>query len=140
MPDAQKTAGKGGAGWKRAARRVAVCAGVMIILLAGLFAAVESAWFREALRKRLVAELERTTGSRVELREFTFSPSRLEVGLRGLTVHGREGVSEPPFISAELIEAGWKITSVWNLRADLRSLRIFKPEINIAYRDDGSSN
>ncbi|MBI3896629.1 MAG: translocation/assembly module TamB domain-containing protein [Acidobacteria bacterium] len=108
------------------------------LLLAIAF--IQSPFFQEMVRRRIIAALEQTTGARVELREFAFYPRRLEVYLRGLVIHGREGDQEPPFFSAEEVQASWKILSVWGLRADMARLRLFEPRINLAVYDDSRTN
>ncbi|MBI4465133.1 MAG: hypothetical protein HY647_10550, partial [Acidobacteria bacterium] len=117
-------------------------AGLALVCALGLGAAafLQSSLFQEMVRRRLVAVLEQTTGGRVELREFAFYPSRLEVHLRGLVLHGREGNQEPPFFSAEEVQADWRILSVWGLRADLARLRLWEPRIYIAAYEDGRTN
>jgi translocation and assembly module TamB len=114
-------------------------AGVLIAALCALF--LQSAWFGETLRKRLVAEMEKATGGRVELQSFSFNFSRLQADLHGLAIHGREEAKgDPPLFSADLVEAAWTIESIWSLRADLRSLRIWRPRVSVVFRGDGTSN
>ncbi|MBI4460398.1 MAG: translocation/assembly module TamB domain-containing protein, partial [Acidobacteria bacterium] len=115
-----------------------------LALLGGISLAIaaflQSALFSEMIRSRLVAALEQTTGGRVELREFAFYPYRLEVHLRGMVIHGRDRPEEPPFFSVEEIQLGWRLLSIWGLRADLDRVRLWEPRIYIAVADDGHTN
>ena len=73
---------------------------LLLVTLAGLLVLASFAWyattdsFQAMVRRRLVAELERVTGGRVDLGGFHTVPFRLQVEVRDLTVHGREGPGE----------------------------------------------
>lgn len=128
-------------GRRRSIRRWAwIGAGAVVALLIAIAVFLQSATFQEMVRRRLVAAMEKATGARIELQQFSLEPSRLQIGLRGLTVRGRESQQEPPLFTAELVEAGWKVLSFWSLRADLRSLRIWNPRFYVAVYEDGSNN
>ena len=76
----------------------------------------------------------------VEWRSFSFDPWRLEVSVRGLTLHGREGEQSPPLFAADQVETQWNLISIWNLNADLTRLRLLNPRIYLAVGEDGESN
>jgi translocation and assembly module TamB len=128
---------RGRTGWKR---WLGVGAALLIVAALGAAVFLRSASFQGMLRQRLVAALEEASGGRVELQEFSFELSRLRIDLRGLTIHGREGAQEPPLFSAELVQVGWKVLSWWGLQADLRSLRIWNPQISVSLDEDGRTN
>jgi len=56
----------------------------------GLLIYVNTESFQSLVRRRLVAEVERITGGRVEIGSIHTTPFRLQVDVRGITVHGRE--------------------------------------------------
>src|SRR5437764_10431525 len=78
---------------------------VIAVLLLVLFASVgiylTSDSFRELVRRKVVAELERTTGGKVELQSFTWKLSGLQVEAKGLTIHGLEGRDQAPYLYAD---------------------------------------
>ena len=99
---------------------------------------------RHGSKEKLVhstrSPVERSTGLRVEWTSFSFDPWRLEVSIRGLTLHGREGEQSPPLFAADQVETQWNLISIWNLSADLARLRVLNPRIYVAISEDGESN
>src|SRR5579862_3159499 len=84
---------------------------LFILLVAGLILISGLAWyattpsFQLMVRRRLVTELERVTGGRVELGGFHTVPFRFEVDVRDLTLHGREGPGEVPYFHVDRLIA-----------------------------------
>jgi len=70
----------------RRALWVMVTAGVVCVLALGGRLFLRSSGFQEMVRARLVAALEQSTGARIEWKDFSFYPSRLEISLRGLVL------------------------------------------------------
>ena len=101
---------------------------------------LQPGWVQERIALRLAESVERSTGLRVEWRSFSFDPWRLEVSVRGLTLHGREGEQSPPLFAADQVETQWNLISIWNLNADLTRLRLLNPRIYLAVGEDGESN
>src|SRR5947208_791941 len=115
MPDLGMTDEKKIHGPKSSKCWLWIGAGLTIAMALGTAVFLQSAFFREVLRQRLVAGLEQATGARVELKQFSFDLKRLQVDLRGPTIHGLEGPADPPLFSSELVQAGWKILSFWRV-------------------------
>ena len=63
---------------------VAILAGSAGLLL------VQTAWFHEKVRERIVYEIEKATGGRVELQRFAFDWHTLIAEVRGLVLHGTQ--------------------------------------------------
>ena len=69
--------------------------GVFILaafLLAGWY--FTSAGFQQKVRARVITQLQRSTGGRVELGAFQWNLSQLQFEARNLTIHGREALIE----------------------------------------------
>ena len=80
--------------------------GAITLALLGWYVSTDS--FQQRMRGRLVAELEKATGGRVELSELHTIPFRLRVEGRNLTIHGREAAGEPPFLRVDRVQAELK--------------------------------
>ena len=97
---------------------------LLILCWASLLAFAGLAWyastdsFQAMVRKRMVAELERVTGGRVELAEFHTIPFRLRADIRNLTIHGRESASETPYIHLDRLVADINVISVFDFASD----------------------
>ena len=123
--------------WRRWVARAGV---VAALLLAGVVLFLQSATFQQMVRARLITALQQSTGARVELREFSVNWPRLEVNLRGLTLHGLEAAAAPPLFSADWIGLRWRLISFWSLSADLQQIRVLQPKLSIVVGEDGRTN
>ena len=101
---------------------------------------IRTDWFREKLRRRVVAELEQATGGRVEIARFEFDPRLWRARLVGVAIHGAEGPNQRPLFHAEAVEADLKVVSFLKRQVDLVRLGFLGPEIHLSFAPDGSSN
>jgi translocation and assembly module TamB len=96
--------------------------------------------FQRHVREKVVSELEKATGGRVELGELHTIPFRLRVDARNLTIHGRENSDELPFLQIERLQAEMKIISLISTTIGLHSLVLEHPVVHVIDYPDGSSN
>lgn len=111
---------------------------LLIFLVMGWY--VTSPRFQRLLRARVVAELQRSTGGRVELGALHWNLSQLEFEARDLTIHGREAPGEAPFFHADRVLVRLRITSVFAERVALSFLGVTRPVIHLISYPDGSTN
>src|SRR5437016_2375960 len=90
-------------------RVVAVIVVLLAILALSGVLIVRSGWFHEYVRTRIIQELERSTGGRAELGQFTFDWERLTAQVTGLVVHGKETPGEAPFVRVESAVVGLRV-------------------------------
>ncbi len=119
-----------------------VAAAALLAVLAGVggFLLVQSGWFHEYVRMRIVSELERATGARVEVDQFSFDSQALSARVAPLVLHGKESTAEPPLLRIERVTLGLRILSVMERKVDLASLRVERPHLRIVTYPDGSTN
>jgi translocation and assembly module TamB len=96
--------------------------------------------FQQRMRRRVIAELERATGGRVELGQLHTIPFRLRVDARNLTIHGREAADQAPFLQVERIQAEMKIISLFETSIGLHSLVLERPVFHVIAYPDGTTN
>lgn len=120
----------------------AMAALVILFLLASVTGTLilRSGWFRERIRERIVAELERSTGGRAELGTFDFEWTRLVATVSPLVLHGRESAGEEPFLRIPSVRVGLRLISMFERKVDLASLWVDQPAIRIVLYPDGSTN
>ena len=111
-----------------------------LLVLAGLGWYITSNSFQAMVRRRLVTELERITGGRVELGSFHTTPLRFRVEVRDLTIHGNEGTDQAPYAHVDRVTATVKIISVLGAEFGFHSLVLDHPVIHLIFYPDGSSN
>jgi translocation and assembly module TamB len=117
--------------------------GLMLVgalALAGLgwYSTTES--FRNLVRGRLVATLERTTGGRVELGSIHVVPFHFQLEVRDLTIHGREGPREVPYAHVDSLMAQIKILSLARTELGLNYIILDRPVIHVILYSDGTTN
>ncbi len=96
--------------------------------------------FQQMVRKRLVVELERITGGRVDLGSIHTVPLQLRVEVRDLTVHGTEGPNQVPYAHIDRLHAKMKVISVLGTEFGFDSLVLESPVIHIILYPDGTTN
>ena len=92
------------------------------------------------IRHTLVRRLEAATGARVEVRTVSIHWLSLRATLKGLEIHGHEPAGTEPLFSAEEIQAGLRIDSLWHREFSLNDLVVRQPRVHIRVAKDGSSN
>jgi translocation and assembly module TamB len=90
-------------------------------------------WFRETLRDELAEMNIRLVVSKTRVGLY---PG--EVVLEGLELY--PGADEQPFASVEKLTAKFDITSLWSQRAEVRSLELVRPVVNVRFDAEGRSN
>ena len=111
----------------------------MLCVVAALIV-IQTAWFHEKVRLRMVREIEDATGGRVELGSFDFDWQTMTASVRNLVIHGTEGPEEAPFSRADLVRVGLKVISMLEKRVDLESVLVERPQVNVIVDADGHTN
>ncbi|MDQ6676881.1 MAG: translocation/assembly module TamB domain-containing protein [Acidobacteriota bacterium] len=120
-----------------------VAGGIAVLLIAvaltGVYIA-QSDWLREKLRTAIVAQLEKTTGGRAEIRKFKFDWKTLTAELDDVVLHGTEPAGSPPLLRIKTLVVGFKIISLAKRDVDIATLRIEEPKAYLLVSVDGSTN
>lgn len=119
-------------------KRFALLFIVLVVGLAGWY--LNSARFENAVRERVIAELERATGGRVDLPSFQWHISKLEFEAKDLTIHGTESPGDVPYAHVDALKVRLKILSFFGREIGLRSVDAQHPIIHIIIRADGTTN
>ena len=106
----------------------------------GLILYVNTDSFQSLVRRRLIAELERITGGRVEIGSIHTAPFRLQADVRDITVHGRESASDVPLAHADRIVARLKLSSLVRSEFGFDEVVLEQPVVHVAFYSDGTTN
>src|SRR6516164_4945396 len=106
--------------------RILIYSGLALLLLAvalsvSAILVIRSAWFHDAVRDRIVAEVERATGARAEIGAFDFDWHSLTATVRRFVLHGKERPPEPAFFQADSVQVGLKVISALRRDVDIAS-------------------
>jgi translocation and assembly module TamB len=111
----------------------------LLLLTAGLIV-IQTPWFHEKVRERIVYEIEKATGGRCELGSFSFDWRTLTAEVSNLAIHGTEGPGEAPLFRADSVRVGLKIVSILQKKVDLESVVVRRPRVNLIVYEDGRTN
>jgi len=125
---------------RRWGRRLLVALGLFLLLMLAAAWYTTTAGFRSWLHDRIVAELQKATGGRVELGSFHTIPFKMRLEGRDLTIHGTEKAGAIPLAHADRIVAQLKLISLFGGRVGLEGLELDRPVIHIELAADGTSN
>jgi translocation and assembly module TamB len=114
--------------------------GVGLLTALCLLVYVNTDSFQSLVRRRLIAEIERITGGRVEIASIHTIPFRLQAEVRGITVHGRESATDVPLAHVDGIVARLKISSLLRSEFGFRELILEQPVVHVAFYPDGTTN
>jgi len=108
------------------------------LLILGWYVTTDS--FQQVVRRRVISALEKATGGRVELGQLHTIPFRLRIDARNLTIHGREGADQVPYLHIDRLQAEVKIISLLSTTIGLHSLALEHPVMHVMVYPDGSTN
>jgi len=91
-------------------------------------------------RRKIVEQLEETTGARVELGNFHFGWRLLTARFDGLTLHGREPAGSPPLFHADMLQFDFQIESLWSRKISLGNVAMSHFSAHVQVEKDGSTN
>src|SRR5229473_5513955 len=92
------------------------------------------------LSRLLVSRLELMTGGKVEFRALSIRWFAMRATIKNLVIHGREPAGTEPLFTAEEVQAGLRIDSIWGRKISLNELVVQQPHVHIRVQKDGSTN
>ena len=114
--------------------------GLLLVLVVAAILILQSSWFANLVRQKIIASVEEATGGRVELKSFRFDWMHLRADLRGFVLHGLEPAAAPPLLTVEHIEVGLKLTSPFTGWVHIASLLADTPRANVMVFANGRTN
>lgn len=115
-------------------------AGLIVVLVIAAILILQSGWFANFVKGKIVAAVETSTGGIVEVGSFQFDLWHLTVRIRDFVLHGTEPKTADPLLRVQLLEAHLKLFSGWKNIAGLSYLGIDKPEADLIVFPNGGTN
>jgi translocation and assembly module TamB len=79
-----------------------VCGVVVLLALSALYF-LQSNWFKEKIREKIISAIEGASGGQVELKSFNYDWRTLSAEFSNLTIHGNEPNPGPPLFRADSV-------------------------------------
>jgi translocation and assembly module TamB len=115
-------------------------AGLLAVVFVAALIVVQTSWFRNFVRDKIIAVTEESTGGKVDLASFDFDPWHLRAVAHGFVIHGTEPAGAAPLFQAKTIELDLKILASLEHTVDLRQLIVDQPAADVIVFPDGSTN
>jgi translocation and assembly module TamB len=112
---------------------------ILAIFITGIIV-VQTSWFRNTVREKLIAAVEDATGGRVEAGSFSFEWTHLRAVVRNFVLHGNEPPTAAPLFRARLVEVDLKLTSPFDHFVDIAYLGVDTPQADVIVYPDGRTN
>ena len=119
---------------------VAVTAVFLAVLAVSIYFVASSAAFENAVRRRLITELEELTGGRVEIASFHWRLLHFAADADGVVIHGLEDPGEAPYAKIERLRVVLSLRNLFSPSVRLRSLEIDRPSLHFIVYPNGSTN
>ena len=114
--------------------------GALAFLCLGAIYTLQSGWFQEKIRQRVVSKLEQSTGAQVNIKSLRLDWHNGVVEFRSVVIRGSEPPDGAPLFAADDVRVGFRLASLLKRSLDLQSVQIQRPEVHLLIRPDGSTN
>jgi translocation and assembly module TamB len=114
--------------------------GLVVALVIAAIIVVQTDWFREYVRRKIITATAEGTGGRVEVGSFSFSPSRLEAVVTNFVIHGKEPPGAAPWVRAAKVQVNIRLFTSLRRILDISYLGVSEPQVNIMVFPDGTTN
>lgn len=115
-------------------------AGLIVIVVIGGIVIVQTDWFRNMVRAKIVSAVEEATGGKVEIGSFSFDWHHLRAQVRNFVIHGLEPANAAPLLRADLLQVDLKLLSPFKGFVDIGYLLVDTPQANVIVYPDGHTN
>jgi translocation and assembly module TamB len=115
-------------------------AGLMLAVLVTAIVAVQTQWFRDQVRVKIVSAVETATGGTADIGAFDFDWRHLRARIRDFTIHGLEQPGSAPLFHASLVQVDLKLLSPFKGFVDVAYLLLDTPQAGIVIYPDGHTN
>ncbi len=112
---------------------------IALVVIAALIV-VQTQWFRDYVRTKIVSYAEEATGGKVDIESFSFDWTHLHARLTGFVLHGLEPPNVPPLFSARTIDVDLKLLPSLSHIVQLQYLGVDQPEVDVIVYPDGHTN
>lgn len=115
-------------------------AGLVLVAVIGSIVVMQTQWFRDYVRGKIISSVEESTGGKVEISAFTFDWHGFTARITGFVIHGTEPPGSPPLLEAPSVVLRLKLLAGLKQTVDLEYLGADQPRANVIVFPDGQTN
>jgi translocation and assembly module TamB len=112
----------------------------VVVLFFAAIITVQTNWFREYLKNKIVAAVEDGTGGKAEIGTFALDWTHLRVIATGFVIHGSEPPGSPPWLRARRIQLDLHLFTSLSHILNLSYFGVDRPEMTVVVSPDGHTN
>ncbi len=121
-------------------RSAAVFGIVIVVAFIGGYFYLRSSGFKQFALRKIVEQVNESTGGRASIRDFDFQLSSLTAHVYNIVIHGKESPSDPPLLAVDKLTVSLKIQSVFRRQVYLSELLVEHPVVHVLVDPQGDSN
>jgi translocation and assembly module TamB len=126
---------------KQTIRRIAAVIATLIFLVAlASYIALKTPQFHRYALAKIIDQVQKTSGGKLEVRNWDFHFFPIVVNLYGITFHGSEDLAQKPFFTAEKLTVAVGARTLWGRKLQLKELLIQHPVASLRVSQDGKTN
>src|SRR5215469_1438545 len=112
---------------------------IVAVVVAGIII-VQTQWFRNFVRGKIITSVEEGTGGTATIGAFSFDWTHLRADVSDFVIHGLEPKDAAPLFRAKLVEVELKLTSPLTGFIDIAKLLVDTPQANVIVFGNGQTN
>lgn len=114
--------------------------GLVLIIAIAAILVVQTRWFRDYVKEKIVTSTEASTGGKVNVGSFSFDWKHLRAMVTDFVIHGDEPAGSAPFLRANRVQVDIRLFTSIHHVWDIAYLNIDRPEANIIVFSDNRTN
>ena len=118
---------------------LAALAGLVVALILAAIVVIQTPWFGNAVRSRVVSALEQSTGGNAAVGSVSLSPSNSNLVLTNVVLSGRQP-GAPPFLRAKSVVLHLDRSAMLHGNVNIRSAVINDPHVYLEVTPAGTTN
>ena len=119
---------------------LACLGGLLLLLVVSAIVILQTDWFKNYVKEKIVAVTEESTGGKVTIGAFSFDWTQLRASINDFVIHGTEPAGSAPLFQAHSIVLELKLFSGLKKAVDLNYLGVKNTSVNLMVFPDGKTN
>ncbi|MDQ6663919.1 MAG: translocation/assembly module TamB domain-containing protein [Acidobacteriota bacterium] len=115
-------------------------AAFILVVFVAAIVIVQTDWFRNFVKRKIVAATEESTRGAVEIGSFAFDWTHMRAVVDDFVIHGTEPAGSAPLVRAARVEVHLRLFTSLHQLFDVTYLGIEKPRANVLISPDGRTN